>query len=309
MPSPPVVVEISASNASTAYAQVLVEACSDGLRGDGQCVLEGSVPSDAARAVAIVLWEGADRAAAKIEVGMRRTAHADWLTRHVTFDPSDAEVERWRSVGLIIATLLGSEAGVKEQPPSLPLSPAPTMPRAVSESPSPQRPGRSWFFEVGAELARGTGDVFAAAGGGARAGLTFSSTPFFATGSLRYELEPQASARVRLEWGWVALGLGLAAPLHGTPFVFEARCEPTLGGTRASATGGGSAAGALFGVREGAGMTWWWGRWIGLSLSADVLETTQSAVVNVSSGTGYVPATKAQWLQWSTGLGFRIRTN
>ena len=156
---------------------------------------------------------------------------------------------------------------------------------------------------------RGAADVLGAFGGAARVGVTFPSTPVFVTGSLRYEVEAPAPPQVRLEWGWVALGLGVAAPLRWASLVVEARCEPTVGGIRASENGGGPAGGALFGVREGVGITWWWIHGLGLALSADALETTQSAVVNVPSGAGYVTVTKAQWFGWSTGLGVRFRTN
>jgi hypothetical protein len=64
-------------------------------------------------------------------------------------------------------------------------------------------------------------------------------------------------------------------------------------------------------VREGVAITWWWLRWLGLSLSADALETTRSAVVNVSSGTdtSATQVAKAQWFGWSSGLGIRFQTD
>jgi hypothetical protein len=312
-PSPAVVVEMSASDASTPYAQVLVEACTDGLRGGGPCALEGSAAGDTARAVAIVSWEGIGRGAAKIEVGVRRAAHADWLTRHVTFDPSDAEVERWRSVGLIIATLVGNEAAKAPPPPPEPSPPpAPAKPQPPAPPPATPAVNPVWFFEAGAVLARGAGDVFDAWGGAARVGALFRRTPIFLTGSIRYETAPQAAPQVRLEWGWVSLGAGAFAPLGRTPLILEARVEPTLGGIRATSLAGAPAqTGGLFGVREGIALTWWWGRWVGLSLSVDALETTRSTAVNVSSntGTGTTPAARAQWFGWSTGLGLRFRTD
>jgi hypothetical protein len=310
-PSPAVVVEMSASDAGTSYAQVLVEACSDGLRGGGPCALEGSAASDSARAVAIVSWEGVGRSAAKIEVGVRRAAHADWLTRRVTFAASDAEVERWRSVGLIIATLVGGGEGAKDSlpapAPERPPPPPPPKPAVTPSAPSSEPAGTAWFFELGADLARGAGDVLAAGGPTGRVGATFRRTPVFVTASLRYEIEPNVLAQVRLEWGWASVGVGVATPLGRTPFLVEARLEPTVGGIRASSSSGGAPAqsGALFGAREGVGLTWWWARWLGLALCVEALETTRSTDVNV---TGTTLAAKAQWLGWSAGLGLRFRT-
>jgi hypothetical protein len=315
-PSPPVVVEMSASDASTPYARVLVAACSDGLRGGGPCGLESTAVSDPGRAVAIVSWDGTGRGTATIEVGVRRGARAEWLTRRVTFDPSDAEVERWRSVGLIIATLVGSESARDAAPPSahaVPPAPAPPskpVPRDPAP-PAPSLPGPSWFFELGADLARGGGDIVGAGGPNGRIGAAFRSTAVFVTGSVRYEVEPHATSQVRLEWGWASVGVGLAAPLADGALLVEGRFEPTAGVIRASVSGGSpQQSGALFGAREGGALTWWWGRSFGLSLSLELLETTRSTVVTVSnaSGAGAIPVATAQWLGWSGGLGLRFRT-
>ncbi|HEY2511496.1 MAG TPA: hypothetical protein VGI39_11595 [Polyangiaceae bacterium] len=313
--NPPVVVEMSAADAGAPYAQVLVQACSAGLREEGPCALEGGAPADAARAVAVVSWEGDDRATAKVEVGVRHGQRADWLTRTVTFARADAEEERWRSVGLIIATLVGIQTG-GDRGAELP-APPPTAPAAVAKEPSaadkvsaPPPPARTWFVEADAVAARGAGDVLGAWGGALRGGVAFAGAPVFVTGSLRYEIAPDAAPDARLEWGWVSLGAGLAAPLGRTPLVFEARCEPTLGGVRATASRGGSAqSGGLFGVREGIGLTWWVGRALGVALGAEALETTRSAVVNVSGGAGYPAEARAQWLGWSTAIGLRFRSD
>jgi hypothetical protein len=136
----------------------------------------------------------------------------------------------------------------------------------------------------------------------------FPATPVFLTASLRYEIQPLATAQVHLEWGWVAVGVGVAARV-GPDLVVEARFEPTLGGTRASSPSATQAeSGVLFGAREGVGITWWWGRWLGPTLSLDALETTGSTVVNVSNGAGNTAVAKAQWVGWSAGLGLRFRT-
>ena len=317
MTTPPaVVVEMSASEAGAPYAQVLVQACSAGLRKDGPCALEGNASADAARAVAIVSWEGDDRATAKVEVGVRRGQHADWLTRRVTFAPADAEEERWRSVGLIIATLVGSQTGADRTVETPAPPPAAAPPHVAKEPLAAEKPAasrgaaRTWFVEADAEAARGAGDVFGAWGGALRGGVAFAGSPFFVTGALRYEIAPNAAPDARLEWGWVSLGVGISAPLGDAPLVFEARCEPTLGGMRATASqGGATQSGGLFGVREGVGLTWWMGRAIGVSLGVEALETTRSAVVNVSGGAGYPAEAKAQWLGWSTAIGLRFRSD
>jgi hypothetical protein len=309
-PSPAVVVEMPASDASAPYAQVLLDACTAGLRDGGVCALDAGT-GDASRAVAIVSWDGTGRGAAKIDVGVRRGAQAHWLTRRVTFAASDVEVERWRSVGLIIATLVGSEGArppATEEPPSPPAAPPPESPAPDKPAPPAPPSATSWFFEGGADVARGASDGLGAWGATARAGIAFHATPFFLTASLRYELQPLATAQTQLEWGWVAIGAGVAGRL-GPDVLVEARFEPTVGGTRASSPSATQPqSGAVFGAREGVGITWWWARWLGPSLSLDVLETTGSTVINLSDGTGTTAIAKAQWIGWSTGLGLRFRT-
>jgi hypothetical protein len=308
-PSPAVVVEMPASDASAPYAQVLVDACTGGLRNGGVCVLDAGT-GDSSRAVAIVSWDGAQRSAAKIDVGVRRGAHADWLTRRVTFAASDAELERWRSVGLIIATLVGSEEArptATAEATSPPPAPPPESPAEKPIAPSATPATTSWFFEGGADVARGTTDGLGAWGATGRAGVTFPPTPLFLTTSLRYEIEPLDTARAHLEWGWVSVGIGVAGRIR-PDLVVEARFEPTLGGARASSPSATQAqSGALFGAREGAGVTWWCVRWLGPTFSLDALETTGSTVVHLSNDAGNTAIAKAQWIGWSAGLGLRFR--
>lgn len=308
-PSPPVVIEMPASDAGAPFAQTLVEACTDGLGASGPCALEGAATeASTAHAVAIVSWDGGGRGAATVEVGVRRGAQADWRTRRVAFAASDAEIERWRSLGLIIATLVGGETPHDAAPPAAP-PPAPERPAppqlASAEKAPPKAASSTWSFEAGAVGARGAADALGAWGPSVRASVALHETPFFVTASFRYETE-SASAQVRIDWGWAALGVGLATSPAG-PVLVEGRVEPTLGFVRASASDAVTQSGLLFGVREGAALTWWWARWIGPSLSADVVETTRSTSVEVTTGAGSTQAARAQWIGWSAGVGIRVR--
>jgi hypothetical protein len=157
------------------------------------------------------------------------------------------------------------------------------------------------------ELARGASTGLGALGAAARASHPLGSAPFLVTGSLRYESQAQASSNppVSLQWAWATVGVSVATGL-AAPVSFEGRLEPTLGWIIASPGGGGpSKSGPLFGVREGVGATWWWAPWIGLSASAEALETTRSAIVVVSPGEPAV--TTAEWLGWTLSMGLRFR--
>jgi hypothetical protein len=315
-----VVIEMPAQDAALPNARILVNACTEGLREMGPCSLEDST-SSAARAVVIVSWEGQGHTAAKIEVGVRRGARgADWVARYVTFNATDVETERWRSVGLIIATLVEQAGNEKKAEPTgppaaqTPTKPPPAPPPHAEEatikehSATPPVATDGWMLDAAFELARGASTGFGALGASARASHPLESTPVFVTGSLRYESQAQASsnplARVSLQWGWATLGLGVATGL-GAPVSFEGRLEPSLGWIVASPGGGGdSKSGPLFGVRESVCATWWWAPWVGLTVSAEALETTRSAIVVVSP---YQTVSTAEWIGWAFSMGLRVR--
>lgn len=313
MVPPAVVVEMPAVDAGAPYASVLVQACTDGLRGGGTCALEEPSTEGAARAraYAIVSWDGSERKAATIEVGVRHGTQADWRTRRVTFEPGDAEMERWRSIGIIIATLVGGEPVADGAPssPSRSPSPSPSPSPAHALPPPPARPeppprATPWFLEAAGALSRGAAASIGAWGVEGRAGAGLGAGPLFVTGSLRYESE--AIAQAHLEWLWFGAGLGLSTPIGATPVDVEARCEPALAWARASASGA-TLSGALFGVREGVGLTWWWAPWLGPSLSIEALETTRSVVVDQATAAGTTSIARSQWFGWSGTLGLRFR--
>jgi hypothetical protein len=325
MAAAPVVIEMPAQDAALPYARVLVNACSEGLRDRGPCALEDST-SQSAYAVVIVSWDGPAHTAAKIEVGVRKGQHADWLARRVAFNATDAEIERWRSVGLIVATLVGEAGGERkaEQPATpAPEQKSPEPPVRQREEPegadaekvaSPIPPvGEAWLVDGAFEVARGASSSFGALGGAARVSKRLGSTALFGTGSLRYEAQPQAGssaiAQVGMLWAWASAGVAIAADVQGAPLLVEARLEPTAGWVQASVSGGSAkASGVLVGAREGVGGTWWWARWLGLTLSVEAIETTQTTAVRTTTdGATYLPVTTADWFGWSALAGLRFR--
>jgi hypothetical protein len=337
----PVVIEMPAQDAALPYARILVNACTEGLRDKRPCALEDS-PGEAAYAVVILSWEGSAHTAANIEVGVRRGSRADWVTRHVTFNASDVEVERWRSVGLIVATLVeqvGGEKKAEGTQPAQSAQPAPTPATGAGPKPTPQErsgeAGRTetegetvfespstattwgggagaWLIDGAFEMAHGTGSGLGALGGVARVSRQVGPLPLSVTGSLRYETQASDTprARITMQWVWVTAGVAVAKDFVGAPLRVEARMEPTLGWVQATATGAGSSpSGALLGLREGVAATWWWVRPIGLVVGAEALESTRSAEVGVSptGGPPYQTVITEDWLAWSVTAGVRLR--
>ena len=230
-------------------AAALVEACTIGSAA-GPCALTSREETIAgaerdAPALAIVAWS-ADHGAVRIEVGIRRDGQPAWYTRRLAFRPEDAERERWRSAGLVIATLAGDaragtagEAAIAPSPPdgSAPPSVAPVPPRASSSVPrqpasvvrraSPTGdvvppPGR---FAIDA-LAL-TGPAFDGGswrfGGALRAALAIRR-PVYVTASTRASLRPADAGGVSATWIGGAIGFG-ASTAVARALVVEGRVE------------------------------------------------------------------------------------
>jgi len=313
--SPAVVIEIAAADAASPHAASLVGACTEGLRNGGRCAL-GAAKDEPSPAVAVVAWSDEGHLSVRVEVGVKRGTEAQWLSRQVAFRTSDAEEERWRAVGLVIATLVGEvTAPTPPPPPAPPAPPPPEAPPAappLRETPPPAptfdaRP-RQWCFDLAFDLARGA-ETFGARGLSIRASRRVGASAFFVTGSLRYEAEPGAGGIADLAWEWGTLGIAATIPVASTRFVVDARVEPTIGWMYAS-LGDGSASSRqlLGGAREGLALTWWITDALGLALGAEALEVTRRAIVRrVPEGGAPVGVATEQLLGWSTFAGARFR--
>jgi hypothetical protein len=103
VPQAPVVVEIAPATSPAALRQALITACNRAVR-DAECVEESDVyGAGTPGVVAIVSWR--DPAHAHVDVALR--VERQWVARDIDFVPADAEVERWKTVGLVIGTLAG----------------------------------------------------------------------------------------------------------------------------------------------------------------------------------------------------------
>jgi hypothetical protein len=318
--SPAVVIEIAAADENSPYAPMLVSACSEGLRTGGQCAL-AATKSDASPAVAVVAWNEDGHLSVRVEVGVRRGERSEWLTRQMAFRASDAEIERWRAVGLVIATLVGEVVAAPESKPAARPASTPTAPTAPpSPPPAPQsvaavpssfspRP-QSWSLDLGFDLARGASNTLGARGGSLRASRRLGSSVWFLTSSLRYELEPSAAPQVNLAWGWATVGIDATAVVPSARLLIDMRLEPAIGWLHASLGGDAHASQTrlLFGAREGLAATWWLTDSIGLSIGAELQETTQRAIVRLSPEGGSPSAVATeQPLGWGALFALRFR--
>ena len=102
---PVVVVELP-SPAPPGVAHALIDACSQSVR-EGRCVLATEPDPEPPGARAAVTWDEASELIAHVEVEVTSGETRGSRRRTIVFKQSDARVERWRTVGLTIATLVG----------------------------------------------------------------------------------------------------------------------------------------------------------------------------------------------------------
>ncbi len=219
LPVPPIAVEIAPPTQDAELIRHLLDACSRAAS-PVECVTADQVDATRVSALAIVVWlPRAD--SVRIQVGAKRgQSRGSWITRHITFEDSDALGERWTTAGFVVGTLASRfglapqeqaerEAPVAPEPAPQPVEspePAPEV-RVRPEAPGPP-PRRLWF-----DLAAVTGPFLDSGpwrfGGMLGAAYMDEPWPVFAYSALRYSYRPPDAQRVVAELGEADLGLGL----------------------------------------------------------------------------------------------------
>jgi len=211
---PIVLVELPAADASDVNAPALIAACTSGLR-RGTCATEEEPGGESATAVAIVAWLDAEHLHARIDVGRRAEQRGGWQVRELTFHEQDALVERFRSVGLAIAGVVG-EATLLE--PAQPAAHAPLAPRTAERGPPVPAAERVRAFRaaLGPALESGLSVQQPALGAWLDLGWRPSAAvplEFTVTGAHALSLSESAGLASRFS----SLGLGLSATFRVAP--------------------------------------------------------------------------------------------
>ncbi|HTV18486.1 MAG TPA: hypothetical protein VMG12_07440 [Polyangiaceae bacterium] len=142
----PVVVDLG-PDVGPREVQIVVDACNRAIS-QGVCLAESNAGDEAPRAVAVA--RAADDAVrvVRIEVRVASDEGGEAIVRELVFGRRDPLRERWRSVGLAIATLVGEgeqrareeaeeDAAAAPAPPPEPEAPAPEAPAPESAAPEP----------------------------------------------------------------------------------------------------------------------------------------------------------------------------
>jgi len=223
------------ADAPAEYAPAMVAACSQALPA-GSCALAKATPeSETPEAVALVLWQGTQF----LQVSVRVARHGgQWTTRNLTFTTRDRPLDRWTTVGLTVATLVGEGQAVAlepDPPPSdaippiappqsnEPPPPTPKPPARPASKPSRKAPPRASESRLRVDVSLGGLLGSAWQDGGLARGLWaggllgFTGNPFVAEGFASYALSdgPRFAqlGELRSKWSSVALGAGLASTI------------------------------------------------------------------------------------------------
>ncbi len=317
MPVPVVIVEIAPPNAPPVLARTLVAACSRAVE-RGRCSLVTDEPDDVVpQAIAIVSWEGADELRVRIEVGIRRTERAQWLSRTMSFRAEDDPAERWKAAGLTVATLVGQVA-----PPAASVGqPAPsgTAPVRAAQSAArvaPEKPTAA--AHAGADVSRAQFEGGLRAGPGLESGSLrlgavaavgyqpahFPVQPWLCGG---YAAQAAGSQYVGVAWTNVGVGASMDFAVTGQ-FGLRFRSElmmQRVGVTATDRAGGSSESGAAWktGWLLGVDTVWPAGGAFAVTAGVDAWTTSGRVFVRVSDRTvGTEPI-----FGWAGRLGVRVR--
>jgi hypothetical protein len=226
--SPVVSLDVLPADVPAEYAPAMVAACSDALA-DGRCAMAQTLPeSTRPEAVALVLWQGDGFLQVTVRVGR---GGGQWVARALTFSEKDSLSERWTTVGLTVATLVGETRALDSkgrddearETPTQPVSPIPTArtpapavskpadvgpPRAARPSPPPAR----WHGRFGAVTGPGWDSGNWRVGSWLSLGFRISGTPVVLNTLASYALSRGPTihdAELSTRWATVGVGVGL----------------------------------------------------------------------------------------------------
>jgi hypothetical protein len=204
------IAEPSASLAPPALATALERACSVAVH-DGDCTLEREGLDEERTTVAIVRWDDDERNV-RIELGTRSGKEPRWTSRSLGFRDADERIERWRTVGLTIATLAGeadrAEIGERKSESRNGSGKAPEQPlRAHAERPPQPKEGPKLWLELGPLLGTALDTMSPRLGVWADVGARLGRTPLIGVAGVDYSAA-EGSRSLSVQWLTLFAGLG-----------------------------------------------------------------------------------------------------
>jgi hypothetical protein len=312
--TPAIVVELSPLDLPSLYTETLLGGCDIGMQERATCVMGSETTVDSTRlAVAIVSWKAADHLEARIEVGLRSGASVRWQSRAVAFSPGDLEIERWRTLGFAIATLVkGAVDAVPDEAasrPSTALAPAPSQ-----LEPPPEKARRAvrdpWTGASATAqfvVESGAPGHLPAVGGELRLEYAFQGERWLFEGGVGCTTQSLDVDRISVLRPWGSMGGGVVLLKLGDRVRVTARLAVALELVRASGqepVSGLSASGARWigGLEEGADLRWMWSQSMGATVGGGVREAAGATeILAHGAQVARVPA-----LEWAGSVGVRV---
>lgn len=280
-----VLVEMATADSAPEPAAALVETCREGMKGRGTCLIAEAPRQPSATetyAVAVVTWDGPAHKQARVEIGFREGARTDWRNRSIAFVPQDPDLERWRSVGFAIATLVGE--GLSAAPPDAGVIPT-ARPDAQTTSEArvePARPapdaleGRRVAVDAAFVVGRGAATHSPSMGASLDASIRIASNWSVQLGT-SYAVQNVGTDDLTIRWISGSAGASGSVRLTSS-LALEGRLQAHLVHVRGDATdpattGAGDAATWLVGARAGVGCSWMFSDRFGAVVGADATLT------------------------------------
>jgi hypothetical protein len=225
--TPVVSLDVLPADVPAEYAPAMVSACSDALA-EGRCAMAQTLPeSTQPEAVALVLWQGEGFLQVTVRVGR---GGGQWVARALSFSERDSISERWTTVGLTVATLVGetrareaqAHSGQDEtsaQPALTPIGESKTsghpqtqseaMPAATRPTAQPAALPPRWQGRIGLLTGPGWDNGDWRAGGWLSLGFKLPGTPVVLHGFGSYALSRGPTLQSEgLSTRWLTLGAG-----------------------------------------------------------------------------------------------------
>jgi hypothetical protein len=279
-----------------ALRTAVLAACSDALKRRSCVAADDQDQGESApSATALIAWpEGTDR---HVRVTLERfdTAQGRRIDRDTRFADEDPIAERWRTIGLVIAALMGETEA--------PSDGAKSENQAWSRlSAGPASPATAWLG-ISALAGPGLDDGSVRLGAAVHGAIGLRPSPFFLLATASYAVRPVDDRGLDVGWTTFAVGGGARALVPSVDFALRVRFELMLEYLRASSASGGTVSGGgnriSPGIRGGGEISWPASGPLGLTLGFSLWSLPGGTAIQLDER----KLGSSQWLSYAGLLG------
>jgi len=207
VPIPVVAIQVEQPPEAPEWVAQMVAACTSGVL-PNRCAEASDPEAGKAEHLAYVSWLDDAEQHVLVEVGHPDKPRGHWRFQRLRFTPGDPPLDRWRAIGLTVATLVGpnepepAPVEISQPPPPVPEPP----PVALDPEPEPEPP-RPFWVAVRGVVATGFDEGPPAPGIDLRAGYALDVVPVFSVLSAGARTASHGS----VVGSWWDFGVGVGA--------------------------------------------------------------------------------------------------